>query len=251
MQMMPSDMILPAVLEENFLITSAECDHTRKLKLSALVNIFIQIAWHHAEKLGFGIDFLHSHGLVWMLSRLQLKIDMLPPWNETISASSWPKGIRRLFYLRDLHFHDNKGNSIVQGTSEWLMIDINARRPKLYQPENNIFRQNLDRHALSNEIETLEMPSEQPELFNRQVLYSDIDLNHHLTTTRYIDWMMDTFSPEFISDNQPSGMVLNFIREVPYSTQVVIRRYNEERHNLFEFVSPDNQVVYFKAKVEF
>ena len=98
----------PAVLIEQFPVTSADVDHTRKLKMSAMVNIFIQIAWHHAEKLGFGIDFLHEHGLVWMLSRLQLKLGHQPSWNEQITASSWPKGIRRLFYLRDLLFKNSE-----------------------------------------------------------------------------------------------------------------------------------------------
>lgn len=241
----------PAILNEEFLVTSADCDHTRQLKVSALVNMFIQIAWHHAEKLGFGIDFLHGYGLVWMLSRLQLKFGVQPHWNEKVAASTWPKGIRRLFYLRDLHFQDGSGALVVDGTSEWLMIDINARRPKLYQPGNDVFNQNLDKHALSGEIEVLEMPLIEPDEYNKQVLYSDIDLNHHLTTTRYIDWMFDTFSPEYLAENRSTGLVTNFIREIPYGKTVLIKRYNEKRCNFFEFVAPDENLIYFKAKLEF
>jgi medium-chain acyl-[acyl-carrier-protein] hydrolase len=241
----------PAILREEFIVTSADCDHSRQLKVSSLVNMFIQIAWHHAEKLGFGIDFLHGNGMVWMLSRLQLKFGEQPNWNENIKASTWPKGIRRLFYLRDLHFEDSKGSKIVEGTSEWLMIDLKARRPKLYQPENNVFKQNLDRHALSGEIEVIEMPSSSPEEFNRLVHYSDIDLNHHLTTTRYIDWMFDTFSPDYIAENKPKGLVLNFIREIPCNTEVLIKRHNEKRCYLFEFAAPHEKQVFFRARLDF
>jgi medium-chain acyl-[acyl-carrier-protein] hydrolase len=240
-----------AILNEEFLVTSADCDHTRQLKVSALVNMFIQVAWHHAEKLGFGIDFLHENGLVWMLSRLKLQFGDQPHWNTKVNASTWPKGIRRLFYMRDLHFEDTKGLTIVDGTSEWLMIDINARRPKLYQPENNIFKQNLDRHALNGEIQVLEMPSIKAEEYTRQVLYSDFDLNHHLTTTRYIDWMFDTFTPEFIAENHPKGLVLNFIREIPYGQTVLLKRYNEKGCNFFEFIAPQENQIYFKARLDF
>jgi medium-chain acyl-[acyl-carrier-protein] hydrolase len=241
---------IPSVLQEEFPVTSADTDHTRRLKVSALVNMFIQIAWHHAEKLGFGIDFLHENGLVWMLSRLHLKLGFQPSWNEKVVASTWPKGIRRLFYMRDLLFQSAEENEIVRGTSEWLMIDIHARRPRLYQPENNIFRQNLDKHALTGEVEVLEMPAFQPELFDRRVLYSDIDLNHHLTTTRYIDFIMDTFSPEFIATHPPKELVLNFMREIPFNTEIKIRRYtNENECSFFEFAAPDDKTIFFRAKL--
>jgi len=217
-----------------------------------LVNMFIQIAWHHAEKLGFGIDFLHENGLVWMLSRLHLKIEYLPSWSEIVCASTWPKGIRRLFYLRDLHFTDTEGSTIAKGTSEWLMIDIHARRPKLYQPESNIFRQNIGKNALPGEAEVLEIPAEKQETFHREVYYSDIDLNNHLTTIRYIDFMMDTFSSDYLADNPVREIVLNFAREIPEKTNLQIRRY---RNNLgcsfFEFVAPDEKPVYFKGKIVF
>jgi medium-chain acyl-[acyl-carrier-protein] hydrolase len=247
-----SENRIPAILTEEFPITSADCDNTRKLKPSALVNMFIQIAWHHAEKLGFGIDFLHEHGLVWMLSRLHLKIEYLPSWSETVCASTWPKGIRRLFYLRDLHFTDKKGSSIAKGTSEWLMIDINARRPKLYQPENNIFRQNLGKNALPGEADVLELPADKPEIYGRMVYYSDIDLNNHLTTIRYIDFMMDTFSSEFLAENPVREIVLNFSREIPEETNLQIRRYNiNNRCCLFEFTSPGGTPSYFKGKIAY
>jgi medium-chain acyl-[acyl-carrier-protein] hydrolase len=240
----------PAVLNEEYLVTSADVDHTRKLKVSALVNMFIQIAWHHAEKLGFGTDFLHERGMVWVLSRLQLKLGWQSSWNEIIHASTWPKGIRRLFYLRDLLFTNQNGEEIVRGTSEWLMIDINARRPKLYQPENNVFKQNLDKHALAGEVEALEMPVSEPEIFERRVLYSDIDLNHHLTTVRYIDFMMDTFTPDFLASQPLKEIVLNFLHEIPYGTTFRIRRYNDKKGcNFFEFVAPSDNIVYFKGKL--
>jgi medium-chain acyl-[acyl-carrier-protein] hydrolase len=241
----------PLILNEEFLVTSADCDHTRQLKVSSLVNIFIQVAWHHAEKLGFGIDFLHSNGLVWMLSRLHLKFGTMPDWNSKVISTTWPKGIRRLFYLRDMHFEDPQGRTIADGTSEWLMIDIKARRPKLYQPDNNVFLQNIDRHAIKDEIALLEMPVVEPEIFQKKVFYSDIDLNHHLTTTRYIDWMFDTFDPEYIGLNSPKELVLNFIREIPYGKEVVLKRFSSDNNQFFEFSSLTDNQVFFKAGLIF
>jgi medium-chain acyl-[acyl-carrier-protein] hydrolase len=241
------------VLEESFQVTSADTDFSKTLKPSSLINMLIQIAWHHAEKLGFGMEFLHSNGLVWMLSRMHVIIYSQPLWNEMLQLKSWPKGIRRLFYLRDFEVSDALNRPVAKATSEWLIIDLHARRPKLYHPEYNIFQENKDRHAIQSEVPNLKSSTGGSHVFKNRVVYSDIDLNNHLTTTRYIDWMMDTFELQCLSDSKCCEVVINFIKEVPYGTEVVIRRFEQEKSDqyLFEFQTSDNTHTYFRGQLNF
>lgn len=240
------------ILEESMSVTSADTDFTKSLRPSSLVNMLIQIAWHHAEILGFGMDFLHTNKLVWMLSRLHLKVYSKSFWNNRLKLLSWPKGIHRLFYLRDFEVLNESNQTIAKATSEWLIIDLQTRRPKLYQPENNIFQENKDRHAIESFVPSLKSPNREFDTFHNKVVYSDIDLNNHLTTTRYVDWMMDTFDLTFLEKNTCSDIVINFIREIPFDTEVTIKRYEllPDKNYLFEFQSSDAVQIYFRGQIQ-
>jgi acyl-ACP thioesterase len=215
--------------------------------------MLIQVAWHHAEKLEFGVEMMHREGLVWMLSRMQTKIYRQPFWNDNLSIITWPKGIRRLFYIRDFEMYDTQNRIVSQTTSEWLLIDVKTKRPKLFNPENNIFNQNKDKHAINNEVPVLETVPPGSGLFSNEVKYSDVDLNQHLTTTRYIDWMMDTFSMDFHIKNKCKALILNFIREIPKDEKVSIQCSEDKDSNCFSFgfKKPGGEKDLFRGQMDF
>ena len=189
-----------------------------------------------------------------MLSRLHLKIYLLPFWNEKIVIRTWPKGIHRVFYQRDFEVVTANKEPVAQGTSEWLIIDLKAKRPRLYQANHHIFNPEFVKHAIETQIPVLETPALTGEDFQRKVRYSDIDLNEHLTTTRYINWMFDTFDLRFLTASQCKEVVLNFIHEIPFATKVQVLRYSvEEKQNgyLFEFADPEQNHVFFRGRLAF
>jgi medium-chain acyl-[acyl-carrier-protein] hydrolase len=241
------------ILEEDFCVSSAETDFNYELKVSSLVNMFIQIAWRHAEELGFGIDYLHKNNLAWVLSKLHFKIETFPKWSDSIKLVTWPKGINRLFYLRDMEIYDKNGYCISYSTSEWLLIDTKSKRPKLQSSHEELFVKNKDKHAIGYQIENLKPLIGNASNFSFKAQYSDIDLNQHLTTTRYIDWMFDTFEMEFFKKNLCSEMVINFIREVPFGTEVSVYRVSFPEINCheFEFVENASKHVLFRGKLYF
>jgi medium-chain acyl-[acyl-carrier-protein] hydrolase len=212
------------IWEEEFLVTSSDTDFSKRLSVSALTNMFIQVAWHHAEELGFGVNYLNQKGQAWVLSRLHFKIESFPAWNETLKLVTWPKGIRRLFYLRDLEVYDSKNHKIAVATSEWLLIDIKSKRPKLEGPDEAIFSKNLDKHAIEKEIEKIKFPDGSNIKFSNKALYSDIDLNQHLTTTRYIDWMFDTYDLAFHEAFKCCELIATFNREIAFDEVIQIKR---------------------------
>jgi acyl-ACP thioesterase len=245
--------LIPEIQKETYPITSADIDFTKRTKVSSLTNLFIQSAWHHAESLGFGIDVLHKHECAWMLSRLQIRLFKTPSWNEMISIHTWPKGIHRLFYQRDFKVFTIDQSEVACGTSEWLIIELKTKRPKLIHADYHIFNPDQVMHAIDSPVPVLQAPSTLPEIFTRQVMYSDMDLNSHLTTTRYIDWMFDTFDTEFLSSNSCREVAVNFLREIPHNTAVSIARYKSVGNTsyFFEFSNLENNMVFFRGQLIF
>lgn len=90
------------------------------------------------------------------------------------------------------------------------------RRPRLHDPENEVFSFNQKKHAFEELVPIVDFNSEAAEEYLFQVRYSDVDINQHLTTTRYVDWMFDTFSPNSLRNKQICGLTLNFLKELTF-----------------------------------
>jgi medium-chain acyl-[acyl-carrier-protein] hydrolase len=243
---------IPAQLKEDFLVSSADVDFQQKLRLSALTNYLIQIAWKHAEMLGWGVDELFKHGLGWVLSGLQIQINEYPNWRDIVSIETWPKGINRLFYLRDYLFFNSKKEIIGRASTSWLLIDIERRRPKLYDLDHEVFTLNQNRHAIEALIPTLGYENKNEQNTDNKVRYSDVDLNHHLTTTRYIDWIFDTYQLNELTQRKPKELTVNFIKEVTYGKSVFMQRsLKSETADQFQLVEGKNEKPFFRAELRY
>lgn len=240
-------------LTERFCISSAEVDFLKNIRVGALTNQLIQAAIHHAEQLGFGIEYMHRNDLVWMLSRLHLKIISTPGWNEVLDIKTWPKGINRLLYLRDFSVSDKHNKIVALCTSEWLMIQMNAKRPKLHAPEHPAFLQNLSTHAIAEAVPKLKKSDGERHNSAFEVQYTDVDLNQHLTAVRYVDWMFNTFTLEFLKCNTCCEMIVNYLHEIPAGEKVYLFKHKDESGDgyFFEFTSINGKKCYFRGWLKF
>ncbi len=239
-------------LKSSFFISSADVDFQATLRPSALVNFLIQTAWQHAEILGWGINDLLKHNLVWVLSGLKLQIDSYPKWKDKIQILTWPKGINRLFYLRDFLIYNANNKEIGRATSNWLLIDINKRRPKMHDLNNEVFSFNLNRHAINEIIPALNSDFQPDKSLDYNVRYSDIDVNHHLTTTRYIDLVMDMFPPEIFVRKMPVELTMNFSKEVIYGKKVIMQNNKiSELEYQFRLMTEEHNKPHFICRLSF
>ena len=79
------------------------------------------IAWEHANLLGFGYDTLKKEQQFWVLSRLLVKIGRRPVWAENFTLETWSRGTDGFYGYRDFNFVDETGENIIQATSSWLV----------------------------------------------------------------------------------------------------------------------------------
>lgn len=240
------------ILQKDFFVSSADVDFEEKLRLSSLTNYLIQIASQHAESLSWGAADLIKHNLVWVLSGFQIEIDQYPNWRDTITIESWPKGVNRLFYLRDYRILNSEGKEIGRASTNWLLIDVDRRRPKLLDADNDVFEQNLDKHAIKALVPMLKFEGEVDKTDKFTPRFSDIDLNNHLTTTRYVDWMFDTYTPGEVSSRRAKTLIVNFRKEVKFNELVLMQRsINTDQGTSFQLISEDGKQAYFQGKLSF
>jgi medium-chain acyl-[acyl-carrier-protein] hydrolase len=236
----------------NFTVTSAETDMYARLRLGAMVNYLIQAASDSADRLGFGYGSIRRQNLFWVLSRLTIEIFRPLRWHENVEVETWPKNVERVLYLRDFILRDSESEIIARATSGWLAIDLESRRIKKIEGiEADYFTHLKDKHALSDLPGKLH-PADGGEKFEICAGYFDIDLNGHVTTTRYIDWMMDTFGTEFHRLNFPRKLSLNLNKEtMPGEMLRLMRKHENLEKYLFEGSNPAGNANAFRATLEF
>jgi acyl-ACP thioesterase len=239
-------------LYSRFKITTADTDMFSRVRAGALVNLLIQSAINSAESLGFGFGELKEQQLFWVLSRLTIEINNPLFLNHETEVETWPKTIDRLHYTRDFIVRDLEQNIIARATSGWLAIDRLTKKPKIIDGIHaEMFVHLKEKHGINESPEKLP-PTGEGDSFTVQSGYFDYDLNHHVTSTRYIDWMMDTFPTDFHSTNFPQKISINFMKEtIPGDSIHIIRKNNHGLQYCFEGTNLLHKSVAFRGKIDF
>jgi len=234
-----------------FKITTADTDMQNRLRVGSLVNLLIQSAINSADHLGFGFENLHKQKLAWVLSRLNVEIFEPVNWYEKVVVETWPKDLDKILYIRDFIVRNESGKVMATATSGWLAIDIERRRPKVIEGSTSeIFSQLKDKHAIEQFPSKL-MPIKGGDIFKNKARYSDIDLNQHVTATRYIDWMMDTFDIDFHKNNYPKKLAINYLKETMPGEVLKLKRSYCEKVCSFEGENGSSSTKAFRGSIEF
>jgi medium-chain acyl-[acyl-carrier-protein] hydrolase len=199
--------------QTTFEIASYEVDLTRSLSLFSLFNRFQDLAGIHAEYLQVGYDLLQKSKLAWVLSRIKVHIRSLPRWGDTVQLATWPKGVDRLFAIRDFSVASEKGETLILATSAWLLIDIEKNRPQRIEnlPIDLQFPGAVD--AIKERPDKIQMPVALEPVFARPVWLSDIDTNQHVNNAQYAKWISDCFSENQYRNRRITSMQINYLEE--------------------------------------
>ena len=83
------------VLRETYQIRSYEVDCRNRLSILSIFSFMQEAASKHAAALGVSIHQLFAENFTWLLSRLKIKIDSYPGWNDRIQVGTWPSGTKQ------------------------------------------------------------------------------------------------------------------------------------------------------------
>lgn len=236
------------ILKIKLPILSRDSDYLSNIKYSSIINFFIHAAWQHAKELGLGYDYLSEKGMAWVLSKFRIDFYDIPKWPGDIEIETWPKGLNRLFYMRDsfVYFEGEKCAAI---SSDWLIINKEFKRPKLYDKGSEIMNINLNKHAIDELTPKLIFDNFESQSFNFKVNYNDLDVNNHLTTVRYIEFIFDAYEKYFFETKKLKSMTVNFIKEIPYKSKIEL--YKLEKSNQHQIEIRIDNTVFFRALLLF
>lgn len=212
------------ILNRTFTIHSYEADWDKSAQLTAICNYFQEAAWEHAEILSVGYKDLEADNLLWVLSRFYVEMEEYPKWTDRVTVETWPKGIDRLFALRDFKLKNSRGEILGRATSAWLVLDHTTKRPQKADKYREVITIPSVEPAVNYRFGKLQQIENPDFIQSRSVVPSDIDLNNHVNNVKFIEWILDAEGMENKNlPGRPACLEIHFLAEGLYGDTISIR----------------------------
>ncbi len=197
---------------KTYSVRSYECDRNNNLRILTLMNIFQDMADIDAGQRGFGLQFCIDNGMTWVGSNYVLEIDRLPKIHEDIRIDTWPSAKNKLSAYRDFEVFGEDGKSIIRASSQWLLINLEKRRP-ISVIDNMPPAATLDERAIATDFPKLPETEKVDSQYKFRVRFDDIDLNKHINNAVYVLWATEAVEAEFRLAHNPAKIEVNFRKE--------------------------------------
>jgi acyl-ACP thioesterase len=245
-------MILSEILENDIYsmdvrVGFEECDPNLTMKLSDFLKYIIRTAGFHYALRGVPHKMMYDHGQVFVLSKLNLKIEKLPLYGDKITVSTWERKNESVYALRDYEVRNEEGELLGAATSNWIIINPHTRsilRPSAfdlceYRP--------LEKTSGCKPCEKIRPDTNCPLVDKRMVRLSDTDANGHLHSAFYAYFVTDALPLN--KGKAPREFEINFVKEA--CAEDVLELYAKDEGQSVNITAINNDATCFTAKITY
>lgn len=214
----------------NFVAEPFHVDFSGHLTMGVLGNHLLNCAGFHAADRGFGIASLNENDYTWVLSRLAIELDDMPEQYESFSIRTWVENVYRLFTDRNFALVDKNGKTIGYARSVWAMISLQTRKPAdLFALHGDSLEEYVcDEPCLIEKPSRIKVSEKEPcEVITAK--YSDIDINGHVNSIRYIEHILDLFPIDVLRKHHIRRFEMAYIAESYYGD--ILSFYKEQKED--------------------
>jgi medium-chain acyl-[acyl-carrier-protein] hydrolase len=209
--------------QESISIKSYHTNKYGKASIASLFNILIEAAWAHAQVMDWGYDSLKNNNLFWVLSRIYFQVEKYPVWQDQIALSTWSAGTDGMYAYREYLLENEQGEVILRASSAWLILDMETRKIFRLNDVKATFPKHIDNRACRNpkrikpdlHLETLHF---------EPVLFSEIDINQHFNSVKYVERVLDDFGIDFFDQFEPAELEVNYLKEGQAGDRIAVTR---------------------------
>lgn len=200
-------------LDQDYYLRAVDVDINGTWMPSAIFVRMQEIAEDHAASVGLGrVDLVDTMGFGWVLTRMHVQMKQYPRLAETIRVSTWPLKPTRLTFLRHFMFHNDRGEELGRASSQWVLFDIKDRILRRTSVLGD-YPHDPNAEGVLPEPGKIILPKEMDKQCTRKVLYSDVDMNGHMNNTKYLNWMCELFSSDYLRRRRMHDIRINYIAE--------------------------------------
>lgn len=209
--------------QEQLAIKSYHTNQYGQASISSLFNILIEAAWAHAQVMDWGYDSLKSNNLFWVLSRMYFQVEKYPSWQDQIFLNTWSAGTDGMYAYREYIVEDEKGEVLLRASSAWLILDMETRKIFRLSDFRTTFPKRIDANAC-RAPKRIKADSHSEMMNYFPVLFSELDINKHFNSVKYMERVLDDFGVDFLNSNEPAELEVNYLKEGQAGDQIAVTR---------------------------
>ncbi|WP_321334812.1 acyl-ACP thioesterase domain-containing protein [uncultured Bacteroides sp.] len=236
----------------SFIAEPFHVDFNGRLTMGVLGNHLLNCAGFHSTDRGFGIASLNEDNYTWVLSRLAIELDEMPYQYEEFKVQTWVENVYRLFTDRNFAIINKEGKKIGYARSVWAMINLTTRKPAdLLALHGGSIVDYVCREPCPIEKPSRIRVEAQEVASTVTARYSDIDINGHVNSIRYIEHILDLFPLELYKSKRIHRFEMAYVAESYYGDELsfVKQEMGEDEYHLE--VKKNKDEIVCRSKVVF
>ncbi|MCL2041403.1 MAG: thioesterase [Bacteroidales bacterium] len=224
-----------------FTIRLQDVDFQHKAPMAVIVDALLSAAIHNADDNGFGLSRLNEMKATWTLIRLAVEMEAFPRQYDEITVDTWVEKVEQIMTTRNFVIRNRVGEVLGKASSHWVMIDVETRRIKDLTSVEGIRQYADDTPVLE------EKPAKLPHIEgvlkdSFKVKYSAIDVNGHVNSLRYIEWICNCFSLETHREKTIKRFDINYLHEILFDEPVSVYLDEPQPDDFYFEIRKDDKV---------
>ncbi len=207
------------IWEYRFKVRSFDVDQNNFITTTSISEYLQEVAGDHSNNMGFGYRQFVLKNMAWILSGIRIEIERLPKWEEEVLIKSWVVENDKFISRRDFSWYDKDGNTLLSASTKWILFDTNIRRPQIVDRMGITVEMHPDKKA-TNEVANIRNKITEGSIVDYTVQYSDLDMVGHMNNTKYIQLLLNSYSPEFHKTNKLKTIDINFKTEAQFNDKL-------------------------------
>lgn len=216
-----------------------DVDQRKRLYPDKLLEFFADGNLNYVKQNEISIEALMDRGYTYMIQKYQVDFERPIYIDEKITIAAGISAVTSSNLHRSALVYDSEGKLVAKSRGLVYIVDTKSRRSvpipdfvyssfKINKPTEEAFP-----FEIIDDISKAEHIKELP------VVYRDLDLNNHVTNSRYLTWALEALPRDFISDNFLNRTRILYMREVFYGDLItsqaeVIQNDHGEKITLHE-----------------
>lgn len=234
----------------SFLADTFLVDKEGRVRPTTLCCYMISSALRHAEVRGFGA----TDSLGWVLARMALHIERVPMWRERFYIETWVRNLYHGFTDRCVRVVDEAGNEIASMLCTLAMIDLKTRSSVDLNGDIGVRLNECiepDEPLAITKIPRINRMPIEDIAFRHTPKYSDVDINGHMNSIRYLDHILDHLPLEYMAGHVLTDFFVAYMKEGDATEELSFGIKELEKDHFLVQVTKENGTVALRSELKF
>ena len=210
-----------------FLAEPFHCDFSGRLFMGHLGNHLLNAADFHSSARGFGMKYLLTIKRSWVLSRLAIEMEQMPPMYTKFNVETWVESAMRYFTSRNFSVIGSDGHVYGYTRSIWAMIDTESRQPTdIFAIDDGAINQWIvkEKDCPVDKGGRVKMSDDAQLVRTIDTYYNDVDINGHINSIKYIEHVLDLWSTDWYGQHDIKRFETAYVAEAHGGDQLSFYR---------------------------